>query len=474
MKPLTRILLTCWLSLSICSCQKDEPDVANDDLAISLDKTELTIEAGGSERLTASFSPSDAENTAHEWRTSDPEIATVDETGMVNAIAPGQANITAVAVANGATATCAVTVVDKIIYPTSVSFNTREEYVLVGETVKLEATVLPENSNSKSLTWSSTDNSVASVDNDGTVHGIAAGTAEISAATSNNKVAKCKITVGNKTVYFNDVTVDVVDDTSARYSFSVTPQGVTVSEVGICIDTDKTPTIESTSIKASGTTGNISGTLTKLTPNTIYFFRAYAKDNSNVYYSATTKFTTQGSIKTNFKVRKIYDTAIEISTPAIPDVKALNICYGPAPNPEITDFTVTAKYDSKEDVYTATLNNLDKGTTYYFRAFTQDGTKITYYSTEGHAETIGKTVKLSRNYINYSYEVSYFLPQGKTYYVEIRPGALSKTQPVSHDDENTLYLSGGTGKFYYWSSNGRTAFITVTDLDTGIVYDVPY
>jgi len=472
MKPLNTLLLACCLSLSVCSCQKDEPEAAVD-LEISLDKTELTIETGKSERLTAAFSPSDAENTAHEWRTSNSEVATVDNTGMVKAVAPGQANITAVALVNGATATCAVTVVDKIIYPTSVRFNKSEEYVLVGETVKLEATVLPENSNTKTLTWSSTDSSVASVDNDGTVHGINTGTAEISATTANNKVAKCKITVGNKTVYFTDVTIDVIDDTSARFSFSVTPHGVTVSEIGICIDTDKTPTIESTSIKASGTTGSFSGTLTKLTPNTTYFFRAYAKDNSDVYYSATTKFTTQGSIKTNFKVRKIYDTAIEISTPAIPDVKELNICYGPAPNPEITDFTVTAKYNSDEDVYTAKLDNLDKGTTYYFRAFTQNGTKTTYYPTEGSAETIGKAVKLSRNYNKSPYEVSYSLPQGKTYYVEIRPGALSKTQPVHYDDEKTLYLSGGTGKFYYWSSYEITATITVTDLETGIVYYVP-
>lgn len=184
------------------SCGSNSDSPVKNDLSISLDKTQLTLEAGSITRIIAYFNPSDAENTAHEWRSSQPDIATVDASGLVKGVNPGKAIITAVALANGKTASCAVEVVDKIIPPTGVLLNSKSEYLLIGDKVKLEATITPANSNAKSLTWTSSNQDVASVDSEGIVSGISEGIAEISVTTSNNKTAKCTVTVGDRTVEF--------------------------------------------------------------------------------------------------------------------------------------------------------------------------------------------------------------------------------------------------------------------------------
>lgn len=503
MKTFYTFVLTALLSIVTVSCGgQDEPKGENK-VQITLDKTALTIEVGKTQRLTASFTPADVENTAHEWRSSNPRVATVDNTGLVTAVSAGEADITAVAYANKATSTCAVTVVDRIISPTSVRLNKTEEYILIGETSKLEAEVLPENSNAKALTWSSTDHSVATVDNDGTVYGVSAGTADITATTSNNKVAKCRITVGDKTVEITDLKVLVIDDTSVEYSFSVMPRGVDVSKVGICFDTEKTPTIESDKQESDFTGSSYRGTLSKLNPNTRYFIRAYAKGSSSAYYSATSEFTTQGSIITDFKIntfgRNRNGSWLVFTTPVISgiDWKSFKVCYGVAPNPEITDNLADISYqNSDHSSYRVFLGNLKDATTYYLRAYTITGNNVKYYDMEGHASTIGTenqriSGKLETYIMKHPYvgnvnrnfgHIHYQLPDGK-YIVKSHPGLqrkIYKQKPTPNDlGDDSIYVSGGSGEFFieaiynYDSSQDDgfyTAYVIFECMETGVSY----
>lgn len=491
MKTRYASLLPGILLIMVASCSSQEEPPIETKVQITLDKTTLTLEVGKTQRLTASFSPADAENTAHEWRTSNPQVATVDNTGMVTAVSTGEATITAVAYANKATATCAVTVVDKIILPTSVRFNNTEEYVLMGEAVKIEAVVLPENSNAKTLTWNSSDHAVATVDNDGTVHGISAGTAEITATTSNNKVAKCKVTVGDKTVEIADLNVSVIDDTSVKYSFTVTPRGVDISDIGICWDTEKTPTVESNHSERDYSGTSYAGTLIKLTPNTRYFIRAYAKAGSAVYYSATSEFSTHGSITTDFKVTEIYNDKIVCTTPVIPGVD-LKVCYGIAPNPEITDNLATVTRGA--ETYTITLSNLTVATKYYFRAYNIKGGSVTYFENEGSASTFGdekhniSIFKVGKYNGKYIAKVTSTLPEG-TYMVSVRNkfefkmgelrGLLNSFSSDSeYQSKNEIYISGGTQTFYtvHYNSNDYAIPVSLygtiefSDIELGIKY----
>ena len=132
------------------------------------------------------------------WRSSNSEVATVDANGTVTAKRAGTAVITATST-NGKTAGCTVTVSKKEIPITEVRLNKSTETLTEGETTTLTATVLPENTtDSKSVSWRSSNSEVATVDANGTVTAKRAGTAVITATSTNGKTAGCTVTVSKK------------------------------------------------------------------------------------------------------------------------------------------------------------------------------------------------------------------------------------------------------------------------------------
>ena len=158
--------------------------------SISLDKTELTLTIGVSEKLTATVLPEDVTDKTVTWSTSDAAIATVDNEGNVTAVAVGEATITATC--GDKTATCKVTV--NPILAESITLDKTELSLTIGETEKLTATVLPEDVTDKTVTWSTSDAAIATVDNEGNVTAVAVGEATIT-ATCGDKTATCKVTV---------------------------------------------------------------------------------------------------------------------------------------------------------------------------------------------------------------------------------------------------------------------------------------
>lgn len=105
--------------------------------------------------------------------------------------------------------------VRKIETPKSVSLNRTEMTVSVGTRQKLTATISPDNVYDKSITWSSSDERVARVDNEGNVRGIKNGTATITATPKHgSKTAACKVTV--KTGVYDDKLFYVLSDNEAE------------------------------------------------------------------------------------------------------------------------------------------------------------------------------------------------------------------------------------------------------------------
>ncbi|MCH5242638.1 MAG: Ig-like domain-containing protein [Muribaculaceae bacterium] len=160
--------------------------------AISVSPTTLALKEGEDGQLTATLTPSDASTTLT-WTSSGPSIATVDNTGKVTALKEGQAEIT-VSTAEGQTATCSVTVSKDIIVVSNITVTPSTTQVKVGETVTLTATVTPDNATDKTVTWSTSDASVATVNN-GVVTGVKAGVVTITATASNGKSASATVTV---------------------------------------------------------------------------------------------------------------------------------------------------------------------------------------------------------------------------------------------------------------------------------------
>lgn len=110
-----------------------------------------------------------------------------------------------------------------IINPTSVTLNETKTSISVGDSITLSATVLPENASNKKVAWSSDAPSVATVNSGGTVTAISAGTAVITAETSNGLTASCTITVSEKVSAScdlnNDNIVDLLDLTYCQINY---------------------------------------------------------------------------------------------------------------------------------------------------------------------------------------------------------------------------------------------------------------
>lgn len=144
---------------------------------VTVNPAELTLSIGGTGTLTANVSPEGATDTVT-WSSSDPAVATV-ENGVVTAVGVGEAIITATA--GGVSATCKVTVQPDAIPVTDVTVTADRTSLYNGEVAVLTATVLPENATDKTVTWTSSDETVATVDANGRVTAVSAGSAVITA-----------------------------------------------------------------------------------------------------------------------------------------------------------------------------------------------------------------------------------------------------------------------------------------------------
>ena len=161
---------------------------------VSLNTTSLTMTEGDTQTLTATVSPSNATDKSVTWSSSNTSVATVSSSGVVTAKSPGTATITVRTNDGGKTATCTVTVKAKVIPVTGISLNTSSMTMKVGETKALSATVAPSNATDKTVTWISSNTSVATVDSNGKVNAKSAGSATIS-ATAGSFTANCSVTV---------------------------------------------------------------------------------------------------------------------------------------------------------------------------------------------------------------------------------------------------------------------------------------
>ena len=171
--------------------------------SITLDKQTATIEIGKNINLTATVLPDDVTKKAVTWKSSNTAVATVAD-GKVTAIAAGTAQITATTTdGTNLSATCKVTVTTAIIPVSSVTLDKSTASVEAGKVLNLKATVLPDNATAKTLTWTTSNSKVATVEN-GTVTAVDAGMAVITATTTDGSElsAKCTVTVTPaKTVY---------------------------------------------------------------------------------------------------------------------------------------------------------------------------------------------------------------------------------------------------------------------------------
>lgn len=155
----------------------------------------LTLTAGETATLETAVTPDDATHVSISYTSSDDAVATVSDAGEVTAVAAGDATITAAVDGTTLSADCKVTVLPAI---ESVELNYTALSLRPDGTAQLTYTVAPEEAFADDVTYTSSDEAVATVDADGNVTAVADGTATITVDV-NGVTAECKVTVSTKT-----------------------------------------------------------------------------------------------------------------------------------------------------------------------------------------------------------------------------------------------------------------------------------
>ena len=160
--------------------------------SISLNQEAINMVVGDEENLTATVEPEGAADKV-EWTSSDEDVVTVDENGKITAVGEGTATITVTA--GGKTATCTVTVTAKPVPITGISLDDAE--VSVGRTIQLKPKFTPADTTQRGVTWESSDETIATVDKNGRVKGLAEGEVSITVTSTENAdiTATCTVTV---------------------------------------------------------------------------------------------------------------------------------------------------------------------------------------------------------------------------------------------------------------------------------------
>ncbi|WP_291530214.1 clostripain-related cysteine peptidase [Bacteroides sp. UBA939] len=192
-----------WICLSVlvAACCDDEPEpdvVAVTD--VILNRSELSLEKGGSEILEAIITPDNATNKKVSWKSSDTNVATVDVNGKVTALKDGMAIIVAVTEDGAKIATCRLvcggSIVDPDIRVMDVTLNKSVLSLKEGDSETLEAIITPDNATNKKAIWMSSDKSIVIVGANGKVTALQPGTATVVVVTEDGaKTAACEVTV---------------------------------------------------------------------------------------------------------------------------------------------------------------------------------------------------------------------------------------------------------------------------------------
>ena len=162
-----------------------------------------------------------------------------------------------------------------------------------GESVTLTPTVKPDNATNKSVTWTSGNESVATVDNSGKVTGVKAGTATIIAATQDGgRTATCTVTV--EACIVTGEAKDVTSDSATLAGYAYLPGGMENAEVGVMYDV-KQSFAESKKLVAAVLDANrgFAIAVTGLTPDTVYYYRSYVQNGTDIKYGEVKSFTTE-------------------------------------------------------------------------------------------------------------------------------------------------------------------------------------
>ncbi|EHJ01974.1 Ig domain protein group 2 domain protein [Clostridium sp. DL-VIII] len=450
---------------------------------ISISGNDTISTKDGTTQLTATVNPSNATDKTVTWTSSDNTIATVDSNGLVTAKADGSVDIKATANDGSnisSTKTISVSGQTVVTPPTDVkvteiTISGGSSISTKGETLTLTTDINPSDATDKSATWTSSDDTIATVDNNGVVTAKADGSVDITAtANDGSNISSTKtITVSGQSVVTPPTDVKVTGITISGGSGISTKGGTTqlIANVSPSNATDKTVTWSSSDNSIATVDSN--GLVTAKANGTV-IIKVKANDGSGIESTKTINISGQ---TTTIPVTNVNVTGITISGSDNISTKGgtLNLTCNVAPS-NATNKTVTWT-SSDNTIATVDANGLvtAKGNgSVTITATANDGSNINSIKTITISGQITNTDSVLKSVsISGTEEVGHTL-KSKISYDGAKPSVEYQWQRASTKYGDYSDISGATDDTYKLKSSDKNKYIrlVVTTNINGSTYTV--
>ena len=234
-----------------------------DPTSVTADSPITLTSKGATKKITPTVLPANASDKAVAYTSSDPKVATVADDGTVTAVADGDAVITVYLKNYPKIKTTVDVKVDTKVAVTSVTASPAKLTFTNKTSQKITPTVLPENASDKTVTYTSGDTKVATVDDNGNVTPVANGTTTITVASKADPTKKAAVEVEVKlpvlptAIDASNISFASKDDAAKKISYSVTPDNADDKSVSFAVKDSSIATVDNegnVTPKGEGTT----------------------------------------------------------------------------------------------------------------------------------------------------------------------------------------------------------------------------
>ena len=423
--------------------------------SMQFERPSVTIYKNDTDKLNLITDPADTTDTIS-YSSSGSSYVSVSSDGTITSKSSARTVTITATASSGAKAYCTVTVIDQPVPVTSVTLDSNAKTVQAGEVFKLAETILPENATNKSVHWSSTDESVATVNQDGTVTAVAEGKAVITVESENGALDYCEVTVsGPNSKNLSKIYIPEIIETSEEYVdipvIIENNPGINFASLSVAYDS---AVLEPVSVSNGKVFGSVLGSIDK--------------ENSLVKLC----FTSEENVTENGQLAVIKFKVIGESGQDTP----VKVCYFPdeirnAANEAVAFniFDGAVNIIAHEHTYGAWVYNGDA--VYTSSSDYQNGTQTRNCTVCGESETIEapNTALLRRRGNSIALESSitlttYITKDVVDYYDEVyaeftRNG---KTEKVYASDE---LLTSGSAQYYIFEYSGISPQAMIDDVE---------